>query len=200
MQVPTARAVAPMFAVTIIALVVGFAVGRGWSLVDATMAKQNQATPTVECLPSSESSPMALASPIAVGRPVTYVDDWTVTVTGATKLQSSDVYVPEGVLVAVSLIVTNDTATGRFFPFEELTLLDSEGRPYVADGFFTNAYPNSKGVHHTFNPSLPIDTAVVFDVREDAGDTFILQSTADPSFRVQVDLALRGESEIQTAS
>lgn len=190
------RGISPTIWVAVIALVLGFALGRGWPLTGTTTATQSQATPSVACLPSPAASPAALASPVAVGQPLPYGDGWTVEVTGATKLTTIEEHVPEGIFVAVALTITNDTATtGRFFPFEELVLLDDRDRPFVVDGFFTNQYINSAGVHHGFNPSLPTDTAFVFDVREDVGDAFIVQSTADPSFRVRLDLALRGQVE-----
>lgn len=185
----------PTIWVAVAALALGFVLGRGLPLTETTAATQSQATPAVACLPSPAASPVALATPAVTGESLSYGDGWTIEVTDATKLPAIRDYAAEGVFVAVALRITNDTASGRFFPFDQLILLDEQERPFIVNGFITNQYANSAGIHHTFPPSLPTGTAVVFDVREDVGDSFVLQSTADPTFRVRIDLALRGTAE-----
>ena len=41
-------------------------------------------------------------------------------------------------------------------------------------------------------PSLPTNGFVIFDVATDAVGPFILESTADPAFRVVIEVQLRG--------
>lgn len=178
--------------VAIAALMIGFAAGRGWTVPGTTAALLNQATPTAECVPSNTASPEVLASPIAAGQPTRYGEDWTVQVQSATTATAIRDVLPEGLFVVINLTITNNTAEGRTFPFDELILRDDENRPFVADAFPTNLLDASRGFHSNFPPSLPIDTAVVFDVAADVGTTFILDSTADPTFRVQVSTELRG--------
>jgi hypothetical protein len=41
-------------------------------------------------------------------------------------------------------------------------------------------------------PSIPTDTAIVYDVTTDVSASFILESRKDPTFRVQLQVVLRG--------
>ena len=113
-----------------------------------------------------------------------------VTVGEASMVETIATETAGGVFVRIELTVINASATARAFPVSDLTLLDAADRSYDVDlGASLLADPTLQG---QVPPSLPADGAVVFDVAADAGQRFILQSRADPTFRVSVELAQRG--------
>src|SRR5438093_1456924 len=100
--------------------------------------------------------------------------------------------VPKGVYVLVNLTITNNEATKRFFTYADMRLLDNQGREYLSDVFVSSRVPIDQPINFQFDPSVPADTVAVFDVALDAGQSFILESAADPTFREQVNLEMRG--------
>ncbi|MBA2278176.1 MAG: hypothetical protein H0W06_10480 [Chloroflexia bacterium] len=188
----TATNISPMFWVALVALLLGVAIGRGWPGDAATASSHLQASPEAVCLPSPAASPVPLASPVAAGQPVAYGDGWTVAATSVTTMPNIKDNQPQGVFAAVFLTITNNMATARYFPYEDLVLFDDQGRPFLSASFITNQFDGSRGIHYGFPPSLPTDTAIVFDVATDVGTNFVLASSSDPTFRLQVNMELRG--------
>jgi hypothetical protein len=208
--------------VILVALSIGFVAGRLWTpsgigattttgspVPEATATREAEleelerlrtqvaqaetvcAEPTNTVTPSPTITPTPVP-PVAAGQPLPYGENWTVEVLELSSATLVDEETPEGVFIVVTMTITNNEATERLFPFEEFVLVDEQGRPFVIDVRATILHPGGVGTRHRFLPSLPTDTAIVFDVAEDAGTTFILESTADPTFRVQLSLEMRG--------
>ena len=145
------------------------------------------ATPTVVAPATATPTPVP---PLAAGQPLPYAGNWTVTVTAASFLSSFGDLSAEGTFARVDLLVVNGEATPRAFPYAELVLRDAQGRPFAPS--LLVAARNEAGFFSPFSPSLPTPGFVVFDVATDATAPFVLESTADPAFRVTVELARRG--------
>jgi Domain of unknown function (DUF4352) len=151
-------------------------------------------SPTTTVLPSPTPTPTPVP-PAAMNQPLPYRGDtWTVTVTGVTKTATVTGYnqsaTAKGIYVLVNLTATNNGTTGQRFPFQDFILVDDRGR--VFELATTESIMVSGNWSRLFPPSLQTDTALVFDVMPDAGDGFVLESRADPMFRVQADIIARG--------
>jgi hypothetical protein len=201
----------------VVALAIGFVAGRMWTpsgigattatgspVPDATATREAEllelerlqtqvAEQATACAPTP--TPAATATPVpptAQGVPVNYVGNWTITVTSAaTALNVGDQF-PEGIYILVNMTITNNESTERFFDYGDFRLVDSQGRVFVEDVFVASRVNIDNPINFQFDPNLPTDTVAVFDVAEDVGTEFILESTADPTFRVQVSLEMRG--------
>ena len=138
-------------------------------------------TPTPTLVPASPS-----------GAPLSYLQGaWTVTVTGASQVAGSDAVTATGMFLQIGLTVVNNTANPESFPFHDLQLVDAQGRTFVlASGAMTTLL--GPGWAFRIAPALESEQAAIFDVATDAGSTFTLQSTEDPTFRVAVELVVRG--------
>ena len=150
-------------------------------------------TPAPVATATAVPSPTATATPVPpapAGQPVPYGQDWTVTVTGLTVTKTIDLVSADGVFAIVSFTVVNETTAEANFPFFDLQLRDDAGRVYGISPTGTGA--GNIAVFQRFQPGIPATTAVVFDVAADAGDQFILESVAEPTFRVQVALSRLG--------
>jgi hypothetical protein len=69
-------------------------------------------------------------------------------------------------------------------------LIDAAGRTYRLTVDTGASFET--GWFRPIAPSLPTQINVLFAVTPDAGDRFVLESTADPTFRIQLELAARG--------
>jgi hypothetical protein len=205
------------FCTIVVALAIGFVAGRAWTPA-GTWATTSSGTPVADATSTRDAeiqeleqlrtqvaqaatpcaqtpTPAATPTPVppaAQGQPLPYGENWTVIATGASNATNVGDSVPKGVYVLVNLTITNNDPGKRFFPFEDLRLLDDRGREYISDVFVSTRVPIDQPINFQFDPSLPTDTVVVFDVALDAGQSFILESTADPTFREQVSLEMRG--------
>jgi hypothetical protein len=202
---------------TLIALSIGFAAGRVWTPAgtgattstgtpvagatatrDAELQELEQlrtqvAQPATPCAQTpTPAATLTPAPPAAQGQPLPYGENWTIAVTGASTATNVIDNFPKGVYVFVNLTITNNDATKRFFKYDDLRLLDNQGRVYITELVVSSRVAIDHPINFGFNPSLPTDTVVVFDVATDAGQSFILESTADPTFREQVNLEMRG--------
>jgi hypothetical protein len=152
-----------------------------------------QPTATETPVPTETPPPTATPTPVppvAMGQPLSYQGDWTVVVTGFLAAPSSDT-APSGKFVQVNATVTNNAASTRKFPFGDWVLVDAAGRVFkMADTATTQLYGPSW--YLGIDPSLATDFRIVFDVAADAGPAFILESAADPTFRVAVQLQALG--------
>jgi hypothetical protein len=201
----------------LLALTIGFVAGRVWSpsgtgattsngtpSADATATRAaelqeleqlrtqvaEQATACAET-PTATSTPTP-APPTAQGVPVPYIDNWTVEVSSASSAANVTDHFPEGVFILVNLTITNNLSEARFFEYDDLRLVDDQDRVFNSDVSVSSRVPIDQKINFQFEPNLPSETVVVFDVATDAGTQFILESTADPTFRVQVSLEMRG--------
>lgn len=148
------------------------------------------ATSTPE--PSPTPTPTAtVVPPAAMGQAVTYGDAWTVVVNAVALLPTfGDLTSQSGAFARVSLTITNTTGDRLRFPYDDLVLLDEDGRTYFPSR--DSKLVPEVGWFNWLEPSLPTEGVVIFDVATDATGPFILESTADPAFRVQVVLEDRG--------
>lgn len=150
-------------------------------------------TPPPTSTPTPSPTPTVvptLVPPVAAGQPLPYAGDWTVTVNDVSLLTNFVDVTPQGIFVRVSLTIVNNTGTARAFPYKELDLRDTQGRTFVTP--IEVITRNEAGWYSLFPPNLPTDGFVIFDVAADATGPFVLESTADPTFRVQVALENRG--------
>jgi hypothetical protein len=138
-------------------------------------------TPTVEPTP---------VPPVAAGQALPHGDGWTVVVVGATARPAVGTEAPDGVFVELALTVTNNGDRRRTFMATDLVLVDAQGRTYVVDTAATAELDMAWGV--PVPPSEPSERRLVYDVAADAGQTFVVESMIDPTFRVAVTLAQRG--------
>ncbi|MDP9469301.1 MAG: DUF4352 domain-containing protein [Chloroflexota bacterium] len=138
--------------------------------------------------PLAAGTPSSALPPAAMGEPVPYGEDWTVAATAAGATTVRDV-TPAGMLVRVELVVTNEGAEARPFPYADLRLRDDQGRISTLDTLATTL----AGEHPSrmFELGQPEETAVVFDVPVDA-TALILESTSDPNFRIEVSRTRSG--------
>ena len=143
------------------------------------------ATTTPTPAPTATPTPVP---PVAAGTPVSYGDSWTVTVMGLGLSPNIGRQVATGVFATVELRVRNEGTQTSAFPFDEFVLVDSSGRTFnvSVSGSVEARLRGPAGWGTGFDPGIPADAVVVFDVATDAGESFILQSTEDPTFRVQV--------------
>jgi hypothetical protein len=201
----------------LLALTVGFVAGRAWSPVgtgattsigtpvsDATATREAELqeleqlrTQVAELATTCAETPTATATPTpapptAQGVPVPYGENWTIVVTSASTALHVGDQTPVGTFVLVNLTITNNESTVRFFDYGNFRLVDDQGRVYVDDVSIASHAETDHPINFQFDPNIPTETVDVFDVAVDAGTQFILESTADPTFRVQVSLEMRG--------
>ncbi len=151
--------------------------------VVCTPAPTATATPT----PAPTATPTSVP-PVAAGEPVPYGDDWTVTVTGLGLSPNIGDQVATGVFATVELTVRNEGTQTAAFPFDQLVLLDSAGRTFQVSvtGSVAARLRGPAGWGTPFDPGIPADAVVVFDVAAASEGPFVLESTTDPTFRVEV--------------
>jgi hypothetical protein len=154
------------------------------------VAALKQATPTPTSSPTPTATPVP---PKAMNEPVPYVDAWTITVADVSKAPTvtggNETKTAQGVYVVVRLTATNDGREGRRFPFQEFILVDERGRVFDPTTYESILVSDN---WQSLPPSIPTDTAIVFDVTTDVGNSFILESRTDPTFRVALEVVLRG--------
>lgn len=159
----------------------------------ARAASPAACTPPPTSTPQPSPTPTAVPTPVppaAAGQPLPYAGDWTVQVIDLALLPNFSDLTPQGIYARVSLLITNNTGTARSFPYDELVLRDEQGRTFVTPLEIKTR--NEAGWFSPFPPFLPTDGFVIFDIATDATGPFILESTADPTFRVQIVLEQRG--------
>jgi hypothetical protein len=146
-----------------------------------------------DCLPVGIATPSAtptLAPPAAMHEPVRYGEDWTVTANTVTMRPTFGIFTATGIYAQVSLTITNNTSASRTFPYEELVLRDERDRIFIPSQQVRIL--NEAGWYSPFPPNLPTGGFIVFDVATDAQGPFVVESTADPTFRIQVLVEIPG--------
>jgi hypothetical protein len=166
---------------------------RAAELDELSRLRTQVAQPPPICTPAATATPTATPTPVppvAAGQPVPYADDWTLTVRDATTAEEFGGMQAVGRFVRIDLTIVNGGPEGRRFPFGDLALLAGDGRVFEPSSDATIRAGTSWLM--SFPPSLPTEAAVVFDVADDVGESFVLQSRDDPTFRVAVALVQRG--------
>jgi hypothetical protein len=119
------------------------------------------------------------------------MDTWTITVLGISPTVNPDGVKPAGKLMQVSLTASHADASAKLPPLPDFRLVDSKGRFSVVDiALNQSKFGSDWGL--SVNPGVTATVSVVFDVAADAGDSFILESNADPTFRVAMTVEQRG--------
>ena len=175
----------------------GFAVGRAGP-GEAAVAAQSLpvASPVAECVPPGPTAvplPTPTPTPVppaAMNAPLPYPGGWEIAVKDATTATAVETETPTGVFVRVVLAVTNTGTGARYFPITDFVLSDGQNRVFSLAVGATGYAVAGSGLGRP--PGGPTDMVVVFDVPTDAAQPFVLESTADPTFRVRVALAVRG--------
>jgi hypothetical protein len=146
-----------------------------------------------DCLPTEAATPGAtptLVPPAGMHEPVPYGADWTISANTVTMRPTFGIFTATGIYAQVILTITNNTSAARPFPYEELVLRDEQGRIFIPDMNVRNL--NEAGWYSPFPPNLPTGGFIVFDVAADAQGPFVLESTANPTFRIQVRIEIPG--------
>ena len=146
------------------------------------------------CTPAATATPEPTPTPVppvAAGQPLPYGEDWIVTATGIALMPTISTETATGIFAQVNLTITNNASETRRFRLIDLRLVDDRGRVFEAVSVAT-AIVGGSGGEPRIPPSLPTETAVVFDVTTDVGSSFILESKVDPMFRVQLERAQLG--------
>jgi hypothetical protein len=150
-------------------------------------------TPAPSPTPTETPTPVptpTLVPPAPMGQELAYAGNWTVVVTGFTAAPPGAA-APGNKLVQVHVRVTNHEAQPRRFRYDDWRLVDSRGRAFLLSITATSEL-YGPGFVANLAPSLPQDLTLVFEVTGDAGPGFILESAADPAFRVAVVLQQLG--------
>jgi hypothetical protein len=158
-------------------------------------ALQTQVAQPAVCTPAvSPTADSATATPVpasATGVPLSYRDKWTITVVGIVPVPGSDTVRPAGNFMQVSMVLSHSQTSIQFVPYTDFMLSDGAGRYSAVDqgvnrGLLGNDW--LLGVQ----PGEARDWSLIFDVAADAGDSFLLESKADPMFRVAMTVEQRG--------
>jgi hypothetical protein len=165
--------------------------------VPVVCTTQPTATPTFTPSPTVSPSPTATptpAPPAAMNEPLDFRGTWTVAITDVTKAATvrggNDSATAKGVYVVVGVTLVNNESENQRFPVGDLVIVDEKGREFESSYYETLMV--SRNFNQVFPPAVSTDTVWVFDVAADIGNRFILESRADPTFRVQLEVVLRG--------
>jgi hypothetical protein len=162
--------------------------------LDELHALQTQVANPPVCTPAATSTPEPTPTqvpPAQTGQPLAYMEIWTITVLGISPTVNPDGVTPAGKLMQVSLTASHTDATAKLPPVLDFRLVDSKGRFSVVDiALNQSKFGSDWGL--SVNPGVTATIPMVFDVAADAGDSFILESKADPTFRVAMTVEQRG--------
>lgn len=157
-------------------------------------ALETQVSEGLVCTPAATAtaSPTATQVPAAqTGVPLHYRGVWTITVLGITPIPGTAEPRPAGKLMQVNLVVSHSESSTQIIPYTDFLLVDSAGRFSVVDQGINRAYLGNEWLFG-IPPGVTENRAFIFDVAADAGDSFVLESKADPTFRVAMTVEARG--------
>ena len=143
---------------------------------------------TVEANPSPTATEVPLST---AGVALPYLDIWTITPLGIAPAPGSQEPRPAGQFMQVNLSVGHSAGSGQILPYGDFTLTDSAGRIAVVDQEVNRAVFGN-GWLLAISPGVEEIRGLIFDVPADAGDAFTLESNADPTFRVALEIEERG--------
>jgi hypothetical protein len=148
--------------------------------IQATACAPKEPSPTPTQVPAGE-----------MGQEYPYGDGWTVVVIDVVPVPGTDAVQPNGTFRRVNLTLTNNGRENEIFPFQELVLVDSQGRTYAISAEASRELI-AQDWDFFVEPSRPAEKSVIFDVAPDAGTSFVLESSQNPAFRVKVEVVQRG--------
>ena len=149
------------------------------------------------CTPASTSTPVpptATATqvpPASVGIPLAYMNTWTITVQGIVMVPGTDQVRAKGKFMQLAMTLSHSERSTKLVPYLDFVLVDSAGRFSTVDQGINQALFGNNWLFG-IGPGEVQDRSFVFDVAADAGDSFILESKADPTFRVAMTVEQRG--------
>jgi len=162
--------------------------------LDELHALQTQVAQPMVCTPPPTNTPTPTPTqvpPAQTGVPVSYNGDWTITVLGIAPTIAPNDFRPTGKLMQVNLTASHRAATPKFPALNDFRLVDSTGQFSVPDLTLSQAlYGANWGL--AVQVGVTENIAIAFDVAKDAGDNYILESNADPTFRVAMTVEQRG--------
>ena len=158
---------------------------------------QTQVANPLACTPAPTATSIpATATPTQVplaqtGVPLLYLNLWTITVLGIAPTPGSQEVRPAGQFMQVNLTVAHSDDAVSMIPHLDFRLTDSAGRLSVIDQAVNRALLGNAWLLGV-SPGVTETRAWIFDVAADAGDSFVLESNADPTFRVALKVEQRG--------
>lgn len=172
---------------------------RAAELAELDALRTKVAQPEV-CTPAATETPTATPSPeptatqvpaVAAGTAIAYGTDWKITIHSIQTIAAPDGIKVNGQLVKVTLTLENVSNAPHAAPFGEWRLVDAAGNRYKASTTATER-AGTHGFGVPIDAHATEDRALVFDIAVDAGTSFVLESTKDPTFRVQLAFEARG--------
>jgi hypothetical protein len=156
-------------------------------------ALQTQVAEPLVCTPVAAAvPPTATQVPLAsTGVLLPYLDIWVISILGIAPALAPNDLRPNGKFMQLNLTAAHSASTPQLLALTKFVLMDSGGAFAVPEisvnqKFFGTGW----GLH--IQPGVTENLSVVFDVAADAGDSFILESNADPTFRVGMTIEQRG--------
>jgi hypothetical protein len=144
-------------------------------------------------MPTPTATPMPTATivpPRPAGSPEPLGETWEVTVGTVSFAATWENEVADGTFARVELVITNLSDSRERFSFDQFVLRDANGRAFVPDRTVGNDL--TAGWINRFDPNLPTEAFVIFDIATDATGPFVLEYVDDPTFRVTVQEEIRG--------
>jgi hypothetical protein len=156
-------------------------------------ALQTEVARPQECTPAVPTpTPTATLVPLSqTGEPLAYGEAWTVTVLGINPAIIPDGSQPTGKFMQVNLELSHSAREAQIFPYADLILTDSTGKFSLVSQGASRAFQGNSWLS-AIVPGTTELRSMIFDVAADAGDSFILESNADPTFRVAMTVEQRG--------
>ena len=145
--------------------------------------------PTATAIPpTATATQVPLAS---TGVPLPYLDIWVISALGIAPALAPNDLPPHGKFMQLNLTAAHSASTPQLLTLTDFVLTDSGGAFSVPDiAINQKFFGTGWGLH--IQPGVTENLSIIFDVAADAGDTFILESNADPTFRVGMTVEQRG--------
>jgi hypothetical protein len=125
------------------------------------------------------------------GVPLPYLDIWTITVLGIAPTPGSPEAQPQGQFMQVNLTVSHSSRKPETLLLPRFVLADGSGR-FSSIDIAVNQKIFGPFWGLSLESGVTENRSMIFDVAADAGSSFILESNADPTFRVALTVEQRG--------
>lgn len=162
--------------------------------LDELHALQTQVATDLVCTPAATATPEPTATQVPAvqaGTPISYQGLWTIAALGIAPLPVSNDPRPSGKFMQVTLEVSHSASSIQLIPYTDFLLVDSAGRFANVDQGVNRAYLGNAWLQGV-EVGVKEIRSLIFDVAADAGDSFVLESQADPTFRVALTVEARG--------
>ena len=158
--------------------------------LDELHALQTQVAEPLVCspVPTATATQVPLAT---TGELLPYLDIWSITVLGIAPAVAPNDLRPDGKFMQLNLTAAHSASTPQLLALTKFVLTDSDG-VFAVPGISVNQKFFGPGWALHIQPGVTENLSVIFDVAAAAGDSFILESNADPTFRVGMTVEQRG--------